>query len=169
MHHTLGIVAVDDGIVVGVEALELGKHRRESQVEILLLGGLAHLVAHVGHHVDALAHGVDIHHRPAAHHGIVAPGPQAGEQRHHIGFILCGAVVLVEVFNLHKMVGHQRLLQGSGSGRAYGYALEHLARVGVDDLAAQLLGRAYGCCRLSHASRACDNNERLAVRHLTQA
>ena len=40
-------------------------------------GGVAPvLLAHIGHKIDAAAHGVDIHHRPSGHYGPAAAAPE---------------------------------------------------------------------------------------------
>ena len=88
MHHASRVVAVDNSPVLGVEQLQFGNESLKSFVGKSLLHPLARLVVDGGYVVDAVAHGVDVHHRAACEQRrVVALEEVGGEQLHHITFV----------------------------------------------------------------------------------
>ena len=158
--HAAGVFAVDGSSIFRVEPLQFLEQAFQPLASQFFLDGGAHLGTDVGQVVDAAAHGVDIEHRAAAHHGKVALLPQRRQQVQHVALELCGAVAFLQVLEGDKMMlGRCQFLGGGGCG-ADGDAAIDLAGVGVDDVTMQALCQLNGCRSLAHSGWAGNDNQR---------
>ena len=154
MHYTAWVVAVDNRPVLGVEHLQFGNESLKSLVGKSLLHPLARLVVDGGYVVDAVAHGVDVHHRAAREQRrVVALEEVGGEQLHHIALVHRRTIVVADVVGANEVVRHSGALCGGGCGGAYGYLLEYLSGVGVDDRYVEVLGNLQAQFCLAYARR----------------
>ena len=138
------VAAVALGVIFGVGQAQLGE---QGFKPFLLITGAHHgarLFGNGGNVVDAVAHGIDVHHRTARHHHNVALGKKTGQQRHDLCLITRSTVIVVEGERPHEIVGHARLLLRRGGGGADGNVAVDLARVGVENGRVEMLGDLQG-------------------------
>ncbi len=141
MDNALCVFRVNKGIILGVEQAEFLTEDVETFVFQTAADVLPYVVADGGDVVDAVADSVDIHHASTTHQLYGLGRKRFVEQFEHVGFVLGGAVVLVEVEGMNEIVAHFVQFLRSRCCGADAHATEHLARVGRDNRTRQTLSQ----------------------------
>ncbi len=150
MHETSVIVEVAVGEISGVEGAESVDECGDTTFVIYIESLVAYIGRNGRKRVDAFGHGVDIHHRAATHHGIVACGPYCVERGEGFLLIHGRAVIFLKPESLYEVMAHARKLFGRGDGCAYRYAAKNLPRVGRHYFSVEALGNIY--CKVGLAA-----------------
>ena len=160
MHHTAGILTIDDLVVVWVEPSQLLNECLKAFFLQSPLHGLTGLVVDGGDIVNAVAYGVDIHHTATREQGVVVRLKLLLQQFQHLLLIERCAVIVLDAQCAHKVVLHFFHLCLRGTGCADAQFLEYLSRVCIDDGDAKMLGNVQTDGSLPDGGGSCYYDER---------
>ena len=156
---TARIAAVDFSEVHGVGLSELVEQGVESEALIVRQDGSADVGGYGGDVVDALADGVDVHHRSAGEEDGRVGREKGRKEGQSVRFIACGAVRFGGVEEVDEVVRDAGAFVGRGGGGADGHAAIDLSGVGREDGAAEVFGQPQTERRLAHAGGAEQDEE----------
>ena len=140
MHHTTGILAIDDLVVFRIEFFQLLNECLEAFVFEPLLHQCPGIVVDGGDIVNAVAYGVDIHHTATREQCVVVSLEFLSQQFQHLLLIERCAVIVFDTQCAHEVMLHLLHFCLRGTGCADAQFLEYLSRVGIDDGDAKVLG-----------------------------
>ena len=126
----LGVLGVNDCIVVGVEQAQFLHQRFEALALIAFEQRGAGVGIDGGNVVDAVAHGVDIHHAAACEQQRRMGGEESGREAEDVGFVHRCAVVVVDAQRADEVVLAATELLVRRSGCADAHVAVELSAIG---------------------------------------
>ena len=152
-----GLVWDDLPVMLGVEPLQLALDERRPPRAVLLLpisprGGIDG-----GQVVNAVAHRIDIHHRPAHQQHKAVRLEQLAQQPVHVQFELPAVVLVMDGMRADEVVTRRLQLPVRRGSRADAQLAVELARVRRDDGSCPLPRQPDADARLAHAGGSYDD------------
>jgi len=156
-----GVAEIDGSIVFRVEEAQFGGEGSEAFCLIALPQVVAHLGFHGGDVIDAVAHGIDIHHAAAGEDEGIVCVEKVFTEVEDLSLIACSAVIVSDVQRSDKVMTDARQLFCGGCGGADAQVAVELAAVGIEDGGTDGLGEGEGEFRLSDGGGSEEDKEGL--------